>query len=207
MEAMRAADHQPPDTGSAPHRTDFDMPVTAWRALMQRIADAEPGALEELYDLAARRLYGFALWSTGSAHDAADIVSEVFVRVVEQGPRLHRVRSPRAWLLTVTRRLAVDLARERRRRPTEPLEPATDVGDTTLLIAPLTDPDRALDASRASAMLARLPVGQRQVVFLRHHADCTYAAIGRILGIPTFTAASRYRLAIRRLRQLLEGAP
>lgn len=185
----------------------FDMPADQWRALLERVAANEPGALEQLYDLASHRLYGFALWSTGSAPDAADIVSEVFIRVVEQGPRLHRVHNPRAWLLTVARRLALDLARERQRRPSEPLDAAVGRDGDALLVAPPTDPDRALDAQRAAAMLARLPAGQRQVVYLRHHADCSYAAIGRILGIPTFTAASRYRLAIRRLRRLLESAP
>jgi DNA-directed RNA polymerase specialized sigma24 family protein len=45
------------------------------------------------------------------------------------------------------------------------------------------------------------------VLFLHVYADCTFAAIGRILGIPTFTAASRYRRALRRLRQLLEASP
>jgi DNA-directed RNA polymerase specialized sigma24 family protein len=34
----------------------------------------------------------------------------------------------------------------------------------------------------------------------------TFAEIGNSLGIPLFTAASRYRLALARLRQLVGGA-
>ena len=37
-----------------------------------------------------------------------------------------------------------------------------------------------------------------------HFAGCTFAEIGRITRVPTFTAASRYRLGIKKLRTLLE---
>jgi hypothetical protein len=33
----------------------------------------------------------------------------------------------------------------------------------------------------------------------------TVAAVGSVAGVPTFTAASRYRLAIGRLRRALEA--
>jgi RNA polymerase sigma-70 factor (ECF subfamily) len=111
------------------------------------------------------------------------------------------VKDPRSWLLTVSRRLALDVLRRRRRRPSEPLDEAE------LVTAPGGDPDRALDAARASALLAALPVHQREAVYLRHYADCTFAAIGRVVGVPTFTAASRYRLAIGRLRRSMERSP
>jgi DNA-directed RNA polymerase specialized sigma24 family protein len=42
---------------------------------------------------------------------------------------------------------------------------------------------------------------------MRHFEECTFARIGRITGVPTFTAASRYRLGIGRLRRLLERRP
>jgi len=73
------------------------------------------------------------------------------------------------------------------------------------LAAPETDDARAIDAARASKLVAQLPPAQRDVVYLRHFADCTFAAIGDITGVPTFTAASRYRLGIERLRRLMEG--
>jgi RNA polymerase sigma-70 factor (ECF subfamily) len=188
-----------PDQVLQPPR--FDMPTERWRRLFASCAAGEPGAMEQLYDTASGTLYGFAVWATGSRDDAADVVAEAFVRVAEHGDRLLDVRYPRAWLLTVTRRLAVDLARRRQRRPTEPLAAAE------LVVAPANDPDRALDARRASRLLSVLARHHREVVFLRHFGDCTFRTIGTILGIPTFTAASRYRLAIRRLRRLMGGAP
>jgi RNA polymerase sigma-70 factor (ECF subfamily) len=186
------------EAAGAPVTGAFDMPVDEWLELFDALAVGADEAFERLWDVAADRLYAFAAWSTGEHTEAADVVAELFARVAAHGERLRRVRNPRAWLLTVTRRLCTDVARRRTRRPVHPLEEATFVA------VEVADPDRCVDARRAETALARLPAAQRQVVFLHLYADCTFATIGRILGIPTFTAASRYRRAVRRLRQLLE---
>jgi RNA polymerase sigma-70 factor (ECF subfamily) len=170
-----------------------------WRRLFSDLAAGRTAALDELYDASAARLYGLALWRTGSEEDAADVVQDVFVKVAEQGPKLAGVRNPKAWLLTVTRRAAVDVTRRRRRRPTENLQACQ------LLTAADQDLDRRADASKVSASLIELPPAQRLVIYLRHFADCTFSEIGTILGVPTFTAASRYRLGVARLRKLLGG--
>jgi len=169
-----------------------------WQDLFEAIDGGRRGAFEGLVDVASPRLFGLAVWITGSRDDAADVVAEVFVRVAERRGRLGAVRAPYAWMLTVARRLAVDVIRGRRRRPSEPLETAA------LVVAPAEDPDRVADARRASRLLAQLPPKQREVAYLRHFADCSFAEIGKVVGVPTFTAASRYRLAIRRLRRLME---
>jgi DNA-directed RNA polymerase specialized sigma24 family protein len=41
-------------------------------------------------------------------------------------------------------------------------------------------------------------------VFLKHFADLTFKEIGRVTGVPTFTASSRYGAAMRRLRAGME---
>jgi RNA polymerase sigma-70 factor (ECF subfamily) len=186
---------QGPDAGSEFNR----LGAAEWRALFSDLAAGEPRALELLYDLAASRIFGLALWRTGSPEEAGDVVQDLFVRVASQRDRLRRVRDPKAWLLTVTRRLAVDAVRRRKRHAAEPVE------DCPFLEAPGGDASRILDAQRASALLARLPDAQREAIYLHHHAGCTFAAIGDIVGVPTFTAASRYRLGIAKLRRLMEG--
>ena len=93
-------------------------------------------------------------------------------------------------------RVAVDATR--RRRKSEPLESCRFLESTS------ADTDRELDAERAGSLLAGLPHAQRETVYLRHFADCTFAEIGRVTGVPTFTAASRYRLGISKLRDLME---
>jgi len=170
-----------------------------WRGLFADLAAGRLVALDELYDVAAPRLFGLALWRTGSKDDAADVVQDVFVRVAEQGARLAKVRKPRAWLLTVTNRAAIDVTRRRRRHQTELLE------ECTYLTVADDDCERTLEATQVSALLAGLPDTHRVVIYLKHFAGCTFAEIGDIVGVPKFTAASRYRNGIQKLRKLLES--
>lgn len=176
----------------------FEMPRESWRRLFGELSEGQARAMEGLYEIAARKLHGLALWRTGSPEDAADVVQQVFLRLAEQRHKLAGVKDPRAWLLTVTHRAAIDVTRRRTRRPEQPLE------TSMLLAAPDGNTDRAIDARRASHLLTMLPAAQRDVIYLRHFADCTFAEIGKIVGIPTFTAASRYRLGIGKLQRLLE---
>ena len=172
-----------------------------WRDLFQDLADGRLDALAELYDAAAQKLYGLALWRTGSEEDAADVVQDVFVRVVEQGRRLAKVKNPKAWLLTVTHRAAIDVTRRRRRREAEPID------DFPFLTAADDDSERMLDAAQVSVLLAGLQETHRDVIYLKHFAGCTFEEIGEIVGAPKFTAASRYRKGVSKLRQLMEVGP
>jgi RNA polymerase sigma factor (sigma-70 family) len=169
----------------------------AFVELFRELSQGRRDALGALYDLAADRLYGLALWRTGTREDAAEVVQEVFVRVAERRSELDRVRDPRGWLLAVTHRLAVDATRRRRRRGGESLDGHLD------LASPETDLDGAVDARRAWALLRRLTARQREVIWLHHAAGLSFAEIGRATGVPTFTAASRYRLGVAALRRLL----
>jgi RNA polymerase sigma-70 factor (ECF subfamily) len=171
-----------------------------WQSIFAALAEGQVAALDELYDLASTDIYRLALWRTGSSEDAEDVVQDVFVRVAEQGRRLASVRHPRRWLLTVAHRITVDLCRGRRRRSADPLD------DVPYLEASTGDSDRAVDARTASGWVGSLPEKQREVLLLHHFADCTFADIGRITGVPTFTAASRHRLAIAKLRRFLENS-
>ncbi len=168
-----------------------------WVAVFRELAAGRPEVLGELYDMASRRLYGLALWRTGSRDLAAEVVQDVFVRIAEHGERLAGVEDPRWWLLSVTHRLAIDAVRRAARRETEPIEEHAE------LAAEAVDHARAVDAQRVWALVARLSAKQREVIYLHHAAGMSHAEIGRCLGVPAFTAASRYRLALRALRGML----
>jgi RNA polymerase sigma-70 factor (ECF subfamily) len=165
--------------------------------LFEDLAGGDAAALEGLYDALAEEVYGLALWRTGSPDDASDVLQEVFVRLARAGPRLRRIREPRAYVLRVAQRASIDVHRRRRRRAEDPLE------DVHLVEGTSGAGERALDADQVSRRLRELPPEQREIVYLHVFAGCSFSEAGRAAGIPTFTAASRYRLALERLRRLL----
>jgi RNA polymerase sigma-70 factor (ECF subfamily) len=166
----------------------------------RRLACGDITALDALWDLCARDLYGLALWRSGSSADAEDAVQEVFLRLARSPQTLARARGPRAYLLAMAHHAAVDLCRKRREEVIE--------ADLLLVVqGPVADPGRLADAQRASRLVRELPPKQRAVVFLKHFAELTFRDIGRVTGVPTFTASSRYRSAMRRLRERMGVAP
>lgn len=180
---------------TVPRATWEDAPSTEpLAALLVRIEAGEREALGELYDRCSRELFGLALWRCGSREDAADAVQDVFVRLIRTGASLARVRNPRSYLLAATHRAVVDIARRRR--------PQTTIA-TSLVEPVIEDHQRRLDAESVSRLLAALSPEQREAVYLRQFADLSFAEMARVTGVPLFTAASRYRLGIARLRKLI----
>jgi RNA polymerase sigma-70 factor (ECF subfamily) len=167
------------------------------RGLFGELAEGRVTALEGLYDSCGDELYGLALWRTGSSADAADVVQEVFVQLTAVRHRLKDIGDPMAYLRRMTSRASVDVHRKRLRRREEPVETCL------FLETPEPSPERETEARRVSRLLERLPPRQREAIYLRHFCGCSHAEIGRATGVATFTAASRYRLGIQRLRALL----
>jgi RNA polymerase sigma-70 factor (ECF subfamily) len=172
----------------------------ALRAPFAELAAGDPSALETVWEIASRRLYGLALWRTGNPEDASDVVQDVFVRLAARRHELNAVTAPHVWLLALAHHAAVDLTRRRAVRRTEPLESAAFVA------VPGGGPERAAEAARVSQHLGRLPPAQREAVSLRHIGGYSFREIAKITGVPVFTAASRCRLGLARLRLLMEGS-
>ncbi len=168
------------------------------RPAFAALAGGDVDALEAIYDAAARRMHAVALWRTGSASDAEDVVQDAFVRLAQGRADLQEVEDPLAYLLVITHRLAVDRHRARRRRPESALDEA--------YVLPARDaaPGDAADAAALSRALAALPAAQREAVGLHVVYGMTHREVARATGVPLFTAASRVRLGLARLRRLLE---
>jgi RNA polymerase sigma-70 factor (ECF subfamily) len=78
-------------------------------------------------------------------------------------------------------------------------------GRSAVEIDALVTPDVSptIEARRLTSLVAALPVAQREVVVLHVWGGFTFREIARITGVSLFTAASRFRLATKRLRDTL----
>jgi len=129
-------------------RVEHDVRDEALTGLFARVASGDLDALGPIYDACAPEIFAIAHWRTGSRSDAADCVQDVFVKLASSPAIVARIRHARRYLLTMAHRAAVDRARTRRL--------AIALDDTPFLEAQRLDPDRALDAARAGAVLREL---------------------------------------------------
>jgi RNA polymerase sigma factor (sigma-70 family) len=133
----------------------------------------------------ALRAYLHKRFPALSDHD--DLVQEAYVRLL-RARREGRVTSAKAFLFTVTRNLAIDMFRHRRRSSTH--EPISDVVDQPALEEPVdfiaaSEHQRRLDIL-LEAVVA-LPERCRMVMMLRHLDGLSYKEIAEQLGISANT--------------------
>jgi RNA polymerase sigma-70 factor (ECF subfamily) len=150
----------------------------------QSRAPADPGELDSVYAALRPLLLSIAYEMVGAVGDAEDIVQEAFLRFHREVAEGTEIESPKAWLSTVTTRLAINHVKSARVRR------ESYVG--TWLPEPfLTDavPDAAQHVETADALsmaflvlLERLGPVERAVFLLRDVFDFGFDEIADIVG-------------------------
>ena len=171
------------------------------RAKAQERAKEANGRVElaSIYDAHAASLYRHLLTLLSDVEDAEDALQEVFVGLMRRGAR-SQIHDLRAYLFRAARNQALMVLR--RRRNQERQSAAARVCWIDLDACAVQDREMAVDITDA---LQQLPLEQREVIALKLGEDLTFVEIGKVLGVSPNTAASRYRLALGRMRMLLEG--
>ena len=176
--------------------------------LIRLIVQARPEALSELYDRYSRMIFSLAMNAVGDAATAEEITQDVFVRVWE---RAGQYRADQAkvstWLTSIVRHRAIDQLRRQGVRPegqsigwadlSPEAEPST--------AGPEQDAELALQRRRIRAAVAQLPEEQRQVLALAYFQGYSQTAIAGALSLPLGTVKTRIRLAMDKLRAMLQA--
>jgi RNA polymerase sigma-70 factor (ECF subfamily) len=154
----------------------------------------KPMKLDELYDSYGDALYRYLTLKLGSAQDAEDVLQETFVRLARYGDRRRFIRDPKAYAFRCAHNEANRFWKKRMRRRD---------GDAAfrpeLASLLFQGPNEAAEI-RLGEALAGLSAEQREAVVLKDFEGLTFRAVGSACGVSTYTAASRYRYGMARLR-------
>jgi RNA polymerase sigma-70 factor (ECF subfamily) len=172
--------------------------------LLERIADSDDEAVSIFVARFERRVYGLALTILGDPRAAEDVAQEALLRAWRNARAFDLRRGTVwSWLSTITRNLAIDALRVRRRvvldgdglndlcLPADTRDPADEV-------VVRDDVDWLRDA------LTALPEEQRRAVVLAGVWGLTAREIAEREQIPLGTAKTRIRTALGRLRSALD---
>ena len=158
-------------------------------------------AFAALFSHFAPRVKGFLLRLGLPDAAAEELAQETMLTVWRRAEQFDpAIGSAAAWIFTIARNLRVDAARRDR------LAPLLELMADEPLPPPASDAviQSVQHAERVRAALASLPPEQAEVVRLSFFDDRPHAEIERALGIPLGTVKSRLRLAVARLRALLD---
>jgi RNA polymerase sigma-70 factor (ECF subfamily) len=160
-----------------------------WEHNVQR-TPAKTGMIESLYRQYSSSLLLFAAALTGDRSRAQDAVHQVFAKLLE-GESLSQAVDAKAYLFVCVRNTILNDIKLRQRDI--PLDSEN---------AWFEPPNRDYAAEQVlRRALLELTDEQREVTVLHVWGELTFAEIGRVLGISSNTAASRYRYALANLRE------
>jgi len=189
------------------------LPITSTaeidRSLLERAAQGDEAAFEQLYDRYSAVLYAMAYRIAGEASDAEEIVLDSFSQAWREATRFRAERgSVIAWLTMICRSRALDLVRARGRRGKVLSSAAAAEPDAppAMGAAPAAS-DRDLDLLErrrwVAEALGALSLPQRQAIELAYYDGLSHSEIADRLGEPLGTVKTRVRLAMEKLREML----
>jgi RNA polymerase sigma-70 factor (ECF subfamily) len=175
---------------------------TADLELARRCREGDATAFEELYRAHAARLYSVVYRMTGSAHDADDILQDVFLQAHRKLGSFRGDSSLGTWLYRLAVNQCLDALRSRHakmRRTTDSLdedgaaEPSSPAPGVPTAIS-------RLDLERA---IAKLPDGYRAAFVLHDVEGFEHGEVAKLLGVSEGTSKSQVHKARLKLRAFL----
>ncbi len=155
----------------------------------------QTSVLEDAFARYRGDLYRFLLRRTGNHTDAEELTQQVFADAASSFASADPPRSMRGWLYTVAERRLVD---ELRRR--------TRAAEVARLLAAERAPGGEAPKRVVEGAVARLPLRQRRLIFMRIVEERPYREIARELGCNEAACKMQLSRALQRLRKELLAA-
>ena len=176
------------------------------RKLVDRAQGGDREALEELYLLHFDRIYSYLHMSVGNRHDAEDLTTQTFLKMLESINRFRWQAAPfSAWLFRIAHNLARDHFRSRRRwQPEEDVpEPRGEEEPSAETLAM-----RTIGRESMLTMIEGLSPEQQQVLTLKFVFNFSNGEVAGILGKTEGAIKSlQHRALVSLQKQLESGTP
>ena len=175
--------------------------------LLARVSDQEPNALDALYSRYASAVYSLAMFMLKDTGLAEEATQDIFLNIwLKSGSFKPDRGQPKTWIMSVAHHRIIDLIRSRRR--TTAITVASDSEDLERIPAsnlPIDEQvERKLERERIQKSLATLPEAQREVIRMAYFDGYSQSEIATLLNQPLGTVKTRVRLAMQKLRLVLQ---
>jgi RNA polymerase sigma-70 factor (ECF subfamily) len=167
-------------------------------AALLAACQSDPAAFTSLYHRYVAAVYRYVYFRVGNLAEAEDLVSQVFLAALESLPNYRHRGYFAAWLFGIARRKIADHYRHARAVPLDDLS-----GDATIDPDPLTQVIADEELRRLSALIARQPAADQELLRLRYAAGLSFDQMAAVLQRnPAAVKMSLYRLLDRLEKQL-----
>ncbi|MDB5291475.1 MAG: polymerase, sigma-24 subunit, subfamily [Phycisphaerales bacterium] len=179
--------------------------------LMRRTQQGDKRAFSILYERYSASVLSYLYRMLGNVEDVESIGQEVFLRAFRFAATYQYPHKFSTWLFTITRNLAINQSRRRKRSPIRNitelnLEGIDMSGDPYQVAARATDDlEKQEEIARVLKALDTLPTDQKEVIVLGVFQDLSYAEMEEITGTKAVTLRSRMFHGLKRLGRTIGG--
>ena len=160
-------------------------------------------ALEDAFAEHQAELLGTLYYLVGNLEDARDALQDAFIKCWRHQEQLSEIENLKAWIFRIALNAGRDIRETAWRRKRQGLpEDESTVPSTGDRPADIVEHDERL--ARLREAVRQLRAEEQEVFLLRQNGELTYEEIAETLDLPTGTVKTRMRLALARLREVLE---
>jgi RNA polymerase sigma-70 factor (ECF subfamily) len=172
------------------------------RALVARGQQGDREALEELYLIHFDRIYSYLHVSVGNRHDAEDLTTQTFLKMLEKIGSFKWQSAPfSAWLFRIAHNLAMDHFRARRRwQPEEEVPEPPGEEEPSAELAAM----QSIGRESMLQLIEKLSPEQQQVLTLKFVFNLPNAEVAAILDKTEGAIKSLQHRALASLQRQLE---
>ena len=171
------------------------------RKLVERGQAGDRDALEELYLIHFDRIYSYLHVSVGNRHDAEDLTTQTFLKMLEAIGRFRWQSAPfSAWLFRIAHNLAMDHFRASKRwQPEEEVPEPEGVAESSAEDAAL----HSIGRKSMLELIENLSLEQQQVLMLKFLFNFSNAEAGTVLDKSEGAVKSLQHRALASLQKQL----
>lgn len=176
--------------------------MTEKETLKQLIKGCQQGKTEcfsQLVDTYGSRLYGYFYRLSGNTDISDDLLSELFVRIVEK-INTFKGGNFESWLFKIASNIFYDYLRDKQRQK-KLIETRKEYIESQTT-PPKTKNDEKPD--KLQKQLQKLDADTRELIMMRFYSQLSFKEIAAIRSEPIGTTLSKVHRGVKKLRELME---
>jgi len=160
--------------------------------------------ISEWFHQYSHDVYHFLIYYTGKS-DVEDLVQETFIKALKGLERFNYNSSPKTWLFTIARNLAIDEARKKKNRIWDKITRFDHTAEGVAAETPETIFEENEQARELLAAIQKLKQNYREVVILRGIKELSVAETAAVLDWTEDMVRTNYHRALKALRNQKGG--
>lgn len=161
------------------------------------VSNGDLSYMHDLYNMTKNNIYAYALSILRNKEDAQDVCHDCYVAIYNAAYQYTSKGKPLAWMMTITRNLALAKLKERQRYDDRPIEDFQ-----------LSKKERlsSVDKITIETCMNILDNQERQIVILHAVSGFKHREIAQIMNIPLPTVLSKYHRAMKKYKnEIMKG--